>query len=61
MKDALHGHIKNDATIELRNKANGLVNPTKPINTTKANTSKRKQICNALARTAKKRDEKCYF
>lgn len=61
VKDALHGHIKNDATIEVRNNANGLVNPTKPINTTKTNTSKRKQICNALARTAKKRDEKCSF
>ncbi|GJW67306.1 transcription factor GTE6-like protein [Tanacetum coccineum] len=57
VKDALQGHIKNDATIEVRNKANG---PTKlPTSTTKTNTSKRKQICNALARTAKKRNEKC--
>ncbi|KAI3761780.1 hypothetical protein L1987_52202 [Smallanthus sonchifolius] len=54
VKDTLHGHVKNDTLCEVNNKANSPVNPTKTI------MSKRKmQICNALARTAKKRNQKC--
>lgn len=58
VKDALQGHVKNDVTIEVSNKASGHVSPTKRTNTTRTLASKRKkQICNALARTAKKRNQ----
>lgn len=57
VKDALQGHRKDDATIGVE--ANGHVSPTKPTNTTRTIASKRKkQICNALARTAKRRNQK---
>ncbi|KAJ0458477.1 putative chromatin remodeler Bromodomain family [Helianthus annuus] len=53
VKDALHGQVKNDATFEVGNKADSPVNPIETI------VSKRKmQICNALAKTAKKRNQK---
>lgn len=56
VKDALlKGHNKNDET----NDAKCHVGPTQPINTTRTIASKRKkEICNALARTAKKRNQK---
>ncbi|XP_076900578.1 transcription factor GTE6-like [Bidens hawaiensis] len=51
VKDALYGQSKNDALCEVSNEAN--VNPIKNV------VSKRKmQICNALAKTAKKRNQK---
>ncbi|XP_024971771.1 transcription factor GTE6-like [Cynara cardunculus var. scolymus] len=54
VKDALQGHSKDD------DEGNGHLIPTKPTNTTRTIASKRKkQICNALARTAKKRNQKC--
>ncbi|KAK1432050.1 hypothetical protein QVD17_08939 [Tagetes erecta] len=43
VKDALQGHVKSDATIEVINKSDGLVGPTKPTDTTKTITSKRKK------------------
>ncbi|KAI7756090.1 hypothetical protein M8C21_030967 [Ambrosia artemisiifolia] len=52
-KDALHQQANNDATCEVSNKADSPVNPIQTI------VSKRKtQICNALAKTAKKRNQK---
>ncbi|KAM0039202.1 putative chromatin remodeler Bromodomain family [Helianthus debilis subsp. tardiflorus] len=53
VKDAIQGQVKNDATFEVGNKADSHVNPIETI------VSKRKmQICNALAKTAKKRNQK---
>ncbi|XP_076925034.1 transcription factor GTE1-like [Bidens hawaiensis] len=51
VKDALYGQSKNDAPCEVSNEAN--VGPIKNV------VSKRKmQLCNALAKTAKKRNQK---
>ncbi|KAI3751462.1 hypothetical protein L2E82_22549 [Cichorium intybus] len=56
VKDALQCHNKNDVMIGVGNCHAG---PTEPINTTRTIASKRKkEICNALARTAKKRNQK---
>ncbi|KAJ9545427.1 hypothetical protein OSB04_025134 [Centaurea solstitialis] len=58
VKDALQGYGKDDAIIG-DEANNGHLSPTKPTNTTRTIASKRKkQICNALARTAKKRNQK---
>lgn len=56
IKDAVQGHKKNDDAV---NEPNHHVGPTQPTNSTRFIASKRKkQICNALARTAKKRNQK---
>lgn len=59
VKDALQAHNITDATIGVSNEAaNRHLSPSEPTNTTRTIASKRKkQMCNALATTAKKRNQ----
>ncbi|XP_071710843.1 LOW QUALITY PROTEIN: transcription factor GTE6-like [Rutidosis leptorrhynchoides] len=59
VKDALQTHNKTDATIGVSNEpANRHMSPTKVTNTSKTIASKRKkQICNALATTANRKNQ----